>query len=146
MPDPLMAGQAAPRAAVIGSRLHTECHAVAGEGDPFAEAAVYRVQVGRVGWIGSHMEAGIAAQHVRAAGANHQARAPDHDVGLPYAAELRERLRYVSVDLEPQVLAEEAPDATTGTELVGELDRALQPRVAAVLADVVRPATLRAEG
>src|SRR5437762_3447291 len=109
MPDPLMAGQAAPRAAVIGTRLHTECHAVAAEDDPLAEAAVYRVQVGRVGWIGSHMEAGIAAQHVRAARANHQARAPEHDVGLPYAAELRERLRYDSVDLETEVVAEEVP-------------------------------------
>src|SRR3989442_6878721 len=112
-----MAGQAAPGAAVIGSRLHTECHAVSSEEDPLAEPAMYRVQVGRVGWIGSHMEAGIAAKHVSAARANHQARAPEQDVGLPYAADLRERLRYVSVDLQTAIVASEEAQAgaRTGT-------------------------------
>src|SRR5207248_10476648 len=87
-----------------------------------------------------------AAHHYRAPRTDHQARAPDHDVGLPYAAELRERLRYVPVDLETEVVAEEVPGATTGTELVVELETAVIPRVAAVPADLDLAATLRVEG
>src|SRR5207248_4964727 len=86
------------------------------------------------------------AKRISAARANHQARAPEYDVGLPYAADLRERLRYVSVDLETEVVAEKVTEPTTGTELVVELETAVIPRVAGEPADLDLAATLRVEG
>src|SRR5207247_7527935 len=44
VPDPVRAGHAAARPAVIGPRLQAEGHAVADEEDPLAEPAVYRVR------------------------------------------------------------------------------------------------------
>src|SRR5438445_6373353 len=92
------------------------------------------------------MEPGIAGKHVSAARANHQTSAPEHDVGLPHAAHLRERLRYVAVDLETEMVAEKEAKATTGTELVVELETAVIPRVASEPADLDLAGMLGAEG
>src|SRR5207248_10725380 len=98
-----------------------------------------------VGWIGSHVEPGIPAQHVRAPRADDQARAAEHGGRLPHAAELRERLRYVCVNLETQVVAEKVTETSTATELVVELETAVIPRVAAEYADLELAGVLRAE-
>src|SRR5256885_10582214 len=75
VPDPITAGPHAAGPAIIASRLQAECYMVADEEDSLAEPPVQGVQIGMVGWIGSHVEAGITAQHVRAPPADHQARA-----------------------------------------------------------------------
>jgi hypothetical protein len=54
-------------------------------------------------------------------------------------------LRYVSVDLETEVVAEKVADPTTGTELVVELETAVIPCVAGEPADLDLAATLRVE-
>src|SRR2546426_5133698 len=96
--------------------------------------------------MGPQVEPGIAAKRVSAARADDQARAPEHDGGLPHATDLRKRLRYVSVDLETEMIAEEEAEATTATELVFELETAVIPRVASERAHLYLAAMLRGEG
>src|SRR5207237_10094198 len=103
-------GRHAPVAAIIASRLQAGWQVVAGEEDSLAEPPVQGVQLGIVGWIGSHVEAGIPAQHVRAPRADDQARAADRDGRLSHAAELRERPRPVCLALEADGGAAEAAD------------------------------------
>src|SRR5256885_14620527 len=63
VPDPITAGPHAAGPAIIASRLQAECYMVADEEDSLAEPPVQGVQIGMVGWIGSHVEAGITAPH-----------------------------------------------------------------------------------
>src|SRR6266567_2072970 len=145
VPDPIRAGLHAAGPTIIAARLQSERHVVADEEDSLAEPPVQGVQLGIVGWIGSHVEAGIPAQHVRAPRADDHARAAERDGRLSYAAALRERLRYVCVDFETEVLAEEVADPSTATKLVVELEAAVIPCVAAECADLDLAAVLRAE-
>src|SRR5439155_14784988 len=145
VPDPITPGTHAAGPAIIDSRLQAECYMVADEEDSLAEPPVQGVQIGMVGWIGSHVESGIPAQHVRAARAKDQARAAERGGRLSHPAELRKRLRYVGVDLEAEVVAEEVADPSTATELVVELEAAVVPCVAAEYAHLDLAGVLRGE-
>src|SRR5256885_17151033 len=62
VPDPITAGPHAAGPAIIASRLQAECYMVADEEDSLAEPPVQGVQIGMVGWIGPHVEAGRTAR------------------------------------------------------------------------------------
>src|SRR5207249_11262588 len=91
--------------------------------EPLAQPAVHGDLVGRGQWLGSHVEPGVAAQGVDAAlpaaGVDDETRAPERGRG-PHAAEPRDWLRYVGVNLDTEMIAEEVADSTAGTELVGQ--------------------------